>query len=87
MWSDEETEPVEASWEEYAQIYRSFEQFMTISEHDRKQTVRVFHIEQDVPAAEDSVLDFVPINMYAAIFIESHKGISWIGCGLFRFSV
>lgn len=85
MWSDDEemfrTEPIEATWEEYTQIYRSFEQFLTISEHDRKEVVRVFHIEQDVPVPEDSEIDFVPTNMLSAVFLNTHKGSTpcWVG--------
>lgn len=81
MWSDEEEshfgrkrEPIVETWEEYAQVYRSYERFMTISEHDRKETVRVFFIEQDVPPSEDGVLDFVPTNMLSAVFLHTHKG-------------
>ncbi|ETN62655.1 hypothetical protein AND_005648 [Anopheles darlingi] len=76
MWSDDgerDTEPVEASWEEYSQFYRSFPRFMTISEHDRRETVRVFFIEQDVPVYENSDLEFVPTNMMAGFFLHTHK--------------
>lgn len=82
MWSDDEDqhrrkEPIVETWEEYSCVYRSFERFMSISEHDRKETARVFFIEQDVPAPEQTaagLLDFVPTNMLSAMFLHSHKG-------------
>lgn len=77
MWSDDEeqgTEPVEATWEEHSQFYRSFSRFMSVSEHDRREMVRVFFIEQDVPVLESSDIDFVPTNMLSGFFLHTHKG-------------
>uniref|UniRef100_A0A182YJN1 Filamin n=1 Tax=Anopheles stephensi TaxID=30069 RepID=A0A182YJN1_ANOST len=76
MWSDDEeqgSEPVEATWEEHSQFYRSFSRFMSVSEHDRREMVRVFFIEQDVPVLESPDIDFVPTNMLSGFFLQTHK--------------